>query len=246
MKTLGIIPARYQSTRFPGKPLAVIDGMTMIERVVKQASKARSLGRVIVATDDQRIASHVKDFGGEAVMTDPKHPSGTDRCYEALEIAGKNEYDLVVNIQGDEPFIDPGQIDLACSCFSSSQVQIATLVKKISDVSTLLDPNTPKAVLDAHMRAIYFSRAPIPYCRGEKEAKDWIVKHTYYKHIGLYAYRTDILAEITQLRPSALELAESLEQLRWIEHGYRIQAAITEHESVSVDTPDDLLNLPLT
>jgi len=239
MRFIGIIPARYASSRFPGKPLAVIHGKTMVQRVYEQAKKSASLSQVVVATDDERIHDHVKSFGGHCVMTSVDHPSGTDRCFEALQLEGKSEYDVVVNIQGDEPFIDPGQIDLACACFDSSQVQIATLVKKITSLEELQNINTPKVISDIHGRAIYFSRTPLPYCRG-KEISEWLNLHTYYKHIGLYAYRTDILEEITALKPSALELAESLEQLRWIEHGYKIRTAITLHESIAIDNPSDL------
>lgn len=245
MKFIGIIPARYGSTRFPGKPLAVIGGKTMIQRVVEQARKAASLSEVLVATDDRRIADHVLAFGGKAVITSPSHPSGTDRCFEALGQYDKNAYDAVVNIQGDEPFIEPSQIDLVCSCFKTAHVQIATLVKKISLEQELLDANTPKVVLDNAGRAIYFSRSPIPFLRGKSTA-EWPAQHTYYRHIGIYAYRCDVLEEITALKPSPLEIAESLEQLRWLEHGYRIHTAVTEHGSRAVDSPADLENLPLT
>jgi 3-deoxy-manno-octulosonate cytidylyltransferase (CMP-KDO synthetase) len=243
MRFVGIIPARYASTRFPGKPLADINGKSMIQRVVEQARNAGSLSDVVVATDDERIETHVKSFGGKAVMTSPDHQSGTDRCFEALEQLGKGNWDVVVNIQGDEPYILPQQIDLVCSCFTSPSVQIATLVKKVKDLEELVNVNSPKVIIDHHKQAIYFSRTPIPYYRG-KEQSQWLDLHTYYKHIGIYAYRSDVLESITRIAPSSLEMAESLEQLRWIENGYRIDVEVTDFESIAVDTPEDIHRLP--
>jgi 3-deoxy-manno-octulosonate cytidylyltransferase (CMP-KDO synthetase) len=243
MRFVGIIPARYASTRFPGKPLADINGKSMIQRVVEQARNAGSLSDVVVATDDERIETHVKSFGGKAVMTSPDHQSGTDRCFEAIEQLGKGNWDVVVNIQGDEPYILPQQIDLVCSCFTSPSVQIATLVKKVKDLEELVNVNSPKVIIDHHKQAIYFSRTPIPYYRG-KEQSQWLDLHTYYKHIGIYAYRSDVLESITRIAPSSLEMAESLEQLRWIENGYRIDVEVTDFESIAVDTPEDIHRLP--
>jgi 3-deoxy-manno-octulosonate cytidylyltransferase (CMP-KDO synthetase) len=242
MRFIGIIPARYASTRFPGKPLADINGKSMIQRVVEQARKSSSLSEVVVATDDERIRQHVEGFGGKVIMTSTEHQSGTDRCYEALQKAGSN-WDAVVNIQGDEPYIFPEQIDLVCSCFISSEVQIATLVKKLKDHEELVNVNSPKVILDKRKQAIYFSRTAIPFYRG-KDQSEWLSLHTYYKHIGIYAYRTDVLKEITRIRPSSLEIAESLEQLRWIENGYRISVEVTDYESVAVDVPEDIHRLP--
>ena len=201
------------------------------------------LSEVVVATDDERIKEHVEGFGGKVIMTSAEHQSGTDRCYEALERVGKSSWDVVVNIQGDEPYILPEQIDLVCSCFTSKEVQIATLVKKVKDLAELTNVNSPKVVVGSDKQAIYFSRTPIPYYRGKDQAQ-WLDLHTYYKHIGIYAYRADVLQEITRIKPSSLEIAETLEQLRWIENGYRIKVEITEFESVAVDTPEDIHRLP--
>jgi 3-deoxy-manno-octulosonate cytidylyltransferase (CMP-KDO synthetase) len=237
MKILGIIPSRYASTRFPGKPLVLIDGMSMIERVYRQAIKSASLQKVIVATDDERIYNEVKGFGGEVVMTSPDHPSGTDRCAEALS-KEKMKWDAVINIQGDEPFIDPEQIDLLASLLQNDAL-IATLVKKITTNAELLNPNTPKVVLSKNGNAIYFSRQPLPYYKGS-EINDWVNKTDYYKHIGLYGYRSDILPKLTLLPVGVLEKAESLEQLRWLEQGYAIATAVTTIETIAIDTPSDL------
>lgn len=237
MTIIGIIPARYASTRFPAKALANIGGKSMIQRVVEQARQAVSLSRVVVATDDERIRAHVADFGGEVVMTSVHHQSGTDRCQEAVQRLGVVAQ-YVVNIQGDEPFIQPRQIDLLTSVLDGV-TELATLVKAISDPQTLFSPNAPKVVLSTTGDALYFSRHPIPYGRG-KPADAWLDAHTYYKHIGLYAYRTDVLAQLTQLPPSLLERAESLEQLRWLENGYRIRTVITDLDSHGIDTPEDL------
>lgn len=241
MEIIGIIPARYASTRFPGKPLVDIGGKSMIRRVYEQAKKSASLADVIVATDDERIAGHVEGFGGKAVMTDSSHQSGTDRCYEAIR-KFRPSAEVVINIQGDEPFISPGQIDLVASCFTEPATQIATLVKKISTNEELFNVNTPKVLLNKNAEAVYFSRQTIPHIRG-KEQPEWLGAFTFYKHIGIYAYRTPVLAEITALKQSPLELAEALEQLRWIENGYRIKVKITDFESVAVDVPEDLKKL---
>ncbi|GAA4295989.1 3-deoxy-manno-octulosonate cytidylyltransferase [Nibribacter koreensis] len=237
MTTLGIIPARYASTRFPGKPLIDLAGKSMIQRVYEQAQKS-GLTSVVVATDDARILSHVLAFGGKAVMTGEHHQSGTDRCYEAYTQAGQ-EFDVVVNIQGDEPFIQPEQINKIISCFDQPEAQIATLIKPIQSQEELFNPNSPKVVIGAQQQALYFSRHPIPYLRGAEQYQ-WLQKHAYYKHIGIYGYRSGVLAELTKLAPSALEKAESLEQLRWLEHGYRIVTAVTELETIGIDTPEDV------
>jgi len=241
MNFIGIIPSRYASTRLPGKPLAMIGDKSMLQRVYEQV--AGTVDQLIVATDDERIANATAAFGGIAIMTDTNHRSGTDRCYEAFCKAG-NKQDVVINIQGDEPFIQPQQIELLKSCFTTDpDTQIATLVKPIDpsdDFETsLFNPNTPKVVINNRSEALYFSRSVIPYVRGVNYA-EWLSRHTFYKHIGLYAYRADILKEITALPPSVLEQAESLEQLRWLQNGYRIKVAVTELETFGIDTPEDL------
>jgi 3-deoxy-manno-octulosonate cytidylyltransferase (CMP-KDO synthetase) len=239
MKFLGIIPARYASTRFPGKPLADLMGKPMIQRVYERV--ADSLDRVVVATDDDRILHAVWKWGGEALPTSPNHPSGTDRCLEAYTKL-KKEYDVIINIQGDEPFVHPSQIELLKAAFQSPSTQIATLVKPFSsgdDFENLFNPNTPKVLLNSTGQAIYFSRAIVPYIRGEHHS-EWLKSHVFYKHIGIYAYKSQILKEITSLPQSILEKAESLEQLRWIENGYTIQTMITNEETIGIDTPEDL------
>ncbi|MVZ66870.1 3-deoxy-manno-octulosonate cytidylyltransferase [Sphingobacterium sp. DK4209] len=237
MKVIGVIPARYDSTRFPGKPLVDIGGMTMIQRVYNQVKHASSLSEVVVATDDQRIFDHVKSFAGNVVMTSKEHQSGTDRCAEVVQnITG---FETVINIQGDEPFIDPQQIDLLVSCFENQEVQIATLIRKITEFNDLDNVNKPKVVLNTKQEAIYFSRQAIPYYRG-KDIKDWLNHADYYNHIGIYGYRTGILKELTQLPVSNLEKIESLEQLRWIDNGYSIKTAISNHVNDAIDTPEDL------
>ena len=241
MKILGIIPARYASTRFPGKPLADINGKPMIQCVYEQAKKCKSLTEVVVATDDKRIESAIKKIGGKAVMTSDNHESGTDRCYEALKIIGENKFDAVINIQGDEPFIHPEQISKVANCFKNKNVQIATLAMKLSSIHELTNHNTIKVIFSKKKEAIYFSRTAIPYYRGE-DFSEWLKLHTYYKHVGIYGYRTDILKEITKLERSSLEIAESLEQLRWMENGYKIAVEFTDMESHSIDTPEDLKN----
>ena len=242
MSIIGIIPARYASTRFPGKPLIDIAGKTMIQRVYEQSKKATSLSRVIVATDDEKIYNHVLAFGGEAMLTATSHQSGTDRCAEVVEKLSDKQIHAVINIQGDEPFIQPEQIDLLASCFKKQETQIATLVKKIKDVSDLSSNTVMKVVFDVNKRAIYFSRNAIPYCRTAP-LENWLSKHDYYKHIGIYGYKTEVLRKITTLPPSPLELTESLEQLRWIENAWPVTIEITDMESVSIDTPEDLKKL---
>jgi 3-deoxy-manno-octulosonate cytidylyltransferase (CMP-KDO synthetase) len=236
---IGIIPARYASTRFPGKPLADIAGKSMIQRVYEQASK--ELDTVMIATDDNRIVEAVEAFGGKVVMTSDQHRSGTDRCYEALSKTEGN-FDVVINIQGDEPFVKPEQIVELKACFENPDTQIATLVKSFSaddDFEVVFNANSPKVVFNARREALYFSRSIIPYYRNAVPS-EWLKKQTYYKHIGMYAYRSQVLSEITRLPQSSLELAESLEQLRWLENGYRIKVAITDTETIAIDTPEDL------
>jgi len=241
MSILGIIPARYGSTRFPGKPLANIAGKSMIQRVYEQVAKAKSLSDIVVATDDVRIEDHVKGFGGKVVMTSDLHPTGTDRCFEALNKTEGN-FDVVINIQGDEPLIDPEQIDKVAQCFEKEDTQIATLVRLIQSEDVLKSPNTAKTILDPNNKVLFFSRSPIPYMRG-KNISEWIALHDYYHHIGIYGYRKNVLAEITRLEPSTLEKVESLEQLRWLENGYSIYAALTDHDAFSVDIPQDVATI---
>ncbi len=238
MNILGVIPARYASTRFPGKPLADIKGKPMIQRVYEQAKKCKLLNEVIVATDDKRIEAAVKKFKGKVVMTSDKHESGTDRCHEALKKYG-GKFDAVINIQGDEPFIHPEQISKVANCFKDKNVQLATLAMKLDSIHELTNHNTIKVIINKRKEAIYFSRTAIPYYRGE-DFTEWLKMHTYYKHIGIYGYRTDILAQVTNLERSSLEIAESLEQLRWLENGYKIAVEVTNMESYSIDTPEDL------
>ncbi|HJP62860.1 MAG TPA: 3-deoxy-manno-octulosonate cytidylyltransferase [Mucilaginibacter sp.] len=240
MNILGIIPARYASTRFPGKPLVDIAGKSMIQRVYEQSKKCALLNDVIVATDDERIYDHVIAFGGKVVMTSPDHQSGTDR---SAEVSAKNpEYDIIINIQGDEPYINPEQISKVALCFDASDTQIATLVKKIQTDQELFNPNSPKVILNKNSEAIYFSRSPLPHIRGH-EQQDWLLHFIYFKHIGIYGYRADVLQQITKLPVSSLEKAESLEQLRWVENGYRIKVTETELETYAIDTPEDLNRL---
>nr|WP_299417596.1 3-deoxy-manno-octulosonate cytidylyltransferase [uncultured Emticicia sp.] len=242
MKIIGIIPARFASSRFPGKPLADIGGKSMIQRVYEQVQKAKSLSKVVVATDDSRIFDHVVGFGGEVYMTAENHPSGTDRCFEALQKAGgSSKYDYIVNIQGDEPFIDPDTIEQMAKLLDF-KTEIATAVKKINDYETLFDPNVVKAVLTMRKQCLYFSRQTVPFVRGH-EPKTWLEHADFYKHIGLYAYRNDVLEQISHLPPSPLENTEKLEQLRWLGYGYKIYATITSYESIGVDSPEDLEKL---
>lgn len=236
MRFIGIIPARYASSRFPGKPLAMLGGKTVIQRVYEQASA--SLDTAYVATDDSRIYDCVISFGGKAVMTSADHKSGTDRIEEAITKIG-GQWDVVVNIQGDEPFIRHSQIETVCRCFDDDKTQIATLGKPFESVEAVENPNSPKIVVDNEGFALYFSRSVIPFVRGI-ERKEWLSHYPFLKHLGLYAYRTEVLHEITRLPQSTLELAESLEQLRWLQNGYRIKVATTDVETVGIDTPDDL------
>ena len=239
MKFLGIIPARYASTRFPAKPLAMLGGKTVIQRVYEQV--AGVLDDAYVTTDDERIEAAVKAFGGKVVMTSVHHKSGTDRCYEACTKIG-GDFDVVVNIQGDEPFIQPSQLDAVKACFEDPQTEIATLVKPFTPADgwpALENVNSPKVVVNHRMQALYFSRSIIPYQRN-KDKTEWLKEHVYYKHIGLYAYKADVLKELTSLPQSPLELAESLEQLRWLENGYTIKVGISEIETIGIDTPADL------
>ena len=240
MKILGIIPARFASTRFPGKPLTLINGKTMIQRVYEQSLKAESLTDIVVATDDQRIYDAVIAFGGNVMLTSSEHNSGTDRCYEIVEKIG-SQYDAAVNIQGDEPFINPEQINHIASLISTEKSQIASLCKPIKDEDELFDENVVKVVFDKNDKALYFSRQTIPFLRkAEKNEKSWMEQRTFYKHIGIYAYKVDVLKEIAKLPQSGLELSECLEQLRWIENSYEIKMGITEFESYSIDTPQDV------
>ena len=239
MKFIGIIPARYASTRFPAKPLAMLGGKPVIQRVYEQV--AGVLDDVCVATDDERIEKAVEAFGGKVVMTSVNHKSGTDRCYEAYCKAGKG-YDVVVNIQGDEPFIQRSQLEAVKACFDDEATQIATLVKPFrpeDGFDALENVNSPKVVVNRQMQALYFSRSIIPFQRS-RDRKAWLANHVYYKHIGLYAYRASVLKEITALPQSPLELAESLEQLRWLENGYTVKVGISDVETIGIDTPQDL------
>lgn len=237
MRVVGIIPARYASSRFPGKPLALILGKSMIQRVYEQALQSH-LDAVVVATDDLRIIDAVKGFGGQCVLTSPNHRSGTDRCREAMELFGE-PCDAVVNIQGDEPFIDPAQINQLIELILRDDTQIASLAKRIEETKELFSPNTVKVVMDKQGRALYFSRNPIPFMRGI-DVNEWMFHGTFYKHVGIYAYKANTLRQIASMTPAALEIAESLEQLRWLENGLSISMGITEMENVSIDLPDDI------
>lgn len=238
IRATGIIPARFASTRFPGKPLIDLAGKTMLQRVYDQCLKSTALERIIIATDDERILKHAEGFGAEVCLTDPKHPSGTDRC---AEVSAKMNISssVIVNIQGDEPLINPQQITDLVECFNDTKTQIATLIKKIEKKEVLFNTNTPKVIVDAENFAIYFSRETIPHLRNI-EKTNWLKSHTFYQHIGIYAYQKNVLAEITKLSPSTLEKAESLEQLRWLEHQYKIKTATTRAETYAIDTPDDV------
>jgi 3-deoxy-manno-octulosonate cytidylyltransferase (CMP-KDO synthetase) len=246
MKILGIIPARYGSSRFPGKPLADIHGKSMIQRVYEQSKKSSCLTEVIVATDDQRIANHVTKFKGKVLMTSDKHRNGTERCVEALNIWGREQNEAwqgVINIQGDEPFISPDDIDLVGKLLEQPGSTIATLVKRISSFDELLDPNVVKVVLNRHSEALYFSRSPIPNVRGEAPSAQWIEEFPFYKHLGIYGYASDILIRLPGLSKTVPEESESLEQLRWLGHGLKIKTAITDSESIAIDKPSDLLKI---
>lgn len=236
MKFTGIIPARYASSRFPGKPLALLGGKPVIQRVYEQVSAV--LDDAYVATDDERIFQTVEGFGGKAVMTRTDHKSGTDRIEEAVEKLGC-QADVIVNVQGDEPFIQRSQIESVCRCFDDPDTQIATLGKPFESVEAMKNPNSPKIVLDNRQCAMYFSRSVIPFIRGVEEG-EWLLHYPFLKHLGLYAYRREVLAELTRLPQSSLEKAESLEQLRWLQNGYRIKVGLTDVETVGIDTPQDL------
>lgn len=237
MKILGIIPARYASTRFPGKPLIDLAGKSMIRRVYEQAKKASSLADVVVATDNEQIFKAVKAFKGNVIMTSNQHQSGTDRCAEvSKKMIG---FDAIINIQGDEPLIDPKQINLLASCFNDISTELATLVKKIETPEELFNPNTPKVIINKRSEAIYFSRQVIPYLKNVAP-EDLLSKHTFYKHIGIYGYRTTTLGIISRIPIGNLEKAEMLEQLRWIESGYKIKVAVTRNESLAIDSPEDV------
>lgn len=238
MKILGIIPARYGSTRFPGKPLIDINGKSMIQRVYEQAKSCTNLNEVVVATDDQRIFDHIKSFNGNVEMTSDKHESGTDRCAEVVEKVSQT-YDVVINIQGDEPYIDPTQITQLCECFKDEKTDIATLIKKIETTEDLFNENKVKVVKSSADFAIYFSRNPIPFVKGEAK-ENWLEKQTYYKHIGIYGYRFEVLQKVTKMPLSILEKAEGLEQLRWLENGLFIKVAETQLEAIAIDSPEDL------
>ena len=238
MRILGVIPARYASTRFPGKPLVDIQGKSMIQRVYEQAKKTSSIEQVIVATDDQRIFDHVTAFGGEVMITSMNHRSGTDRCAEVA--ARFPEFEFVINIQGDEPFIHPRQIDLTVApLLKNSKAQIATLAKQITEIKMLHDPNIVKVICTLNGRALYFSRNPIPFVR-DQQPENWLKAGRFYKHIGLYAFKNSILQEVAQLPPGRLEKMESLEQLRWLENGFSIEVSFTKEETIGIDRPEDL------
>ena len=236
MKFTAVIPARYASTRFPGKPLAMLGGKTVIQRVYEQAASV--LSEVYVATDDERILSAVEAFGGRAVMTRADHKSGTDRIEEAVEKTG-TQADVIINVQGDEPFIQPSQIKTLMALFDDPQTQIGTLGKRFDSMDAVNNPNSPKIVTDHRGFALYFSRSVIPFIRGV-ESDEWLSHYPFLKHLGVYAYRREVLAEVTRLPQGQLEKAESLEQLRWLENGYRIRVGLTDVETVGIDTPADL------
>jgi len=237
MKYIAIIPARYASTRFPGKPLAVLGGKSVIQRVYEQAISV--LPEAYVATDDQRIFDHVESFGGKAIMTRADHKSGTDRIQEAAT-AIATDADVIINIQGDEPFVQQSQIETLCSLFDDPETQIGTLGKPFASMEAVENQNSPKIVVDNRGFALYFSRSVIPFIRGI-ERHEWLTHYPFLKHLGIYAYRREVLAEVTTLPQSSLEKAESLEQLRWLQNGYRIRVGITDVETVGIDTPDDLV-----
>lgn len=244
MKSIGIIPSRYSSTRFPGKPLIEIKGKSMIQRVYEQSSKSKKLSKLVVATDDERIYNHVKSFGGDVLMTNINHTNGTSRCNEILTLLENEgeEFDVAINIQGDEPYINPEQIDSVIALFENDKVQIGTLVKEISSSDELFNPNVVKAVIGNENNALYFSRRAIPMLRGiDKDI--WFDHFTYFKHIGIYGYKTSVLKTIAIMPIGIIEKAEKLEQLRWLENGIPISVNITDYESIAVDTEDDLRKL---
>lgn len=237
MEIIAIIPARYASTRFPGKPLAKLAGKPVIQHVYEKVTQ--TLPDTWVATDDQRIYETVVDFGGKAIMTRPDHKSGTDRIQEAVDKIG-TKADIIVNIQGDEPFIQTSQIETICKLFEDPNTQIATIGKYFTDPQALINPNSPKIVTDINGFALYFSRSVIPFIRGiDKDL--WLQYFKFIKHLGIYAYQKNVLKAITQLPQSPLEKAESLEQLRWLQNGYRIKVGLTDIETIGIDTPEDLI-----
>lgn len=241
MKAIAIIPARYASTRFPGKPLTLIHGKPMIQHVYERCKEVFEW--VVVATDDERIQKKVSEFGAEVVLTSPEHASGTDRCAEAAKLLSHTyNFDIVVNVQGDEPFIKKEQLELIQSCFEDDKTEIATLITPIKSTEILFDVNKVKALRSKNNFALYFSRHPIPFQRGIEEPS-WLKNHDYFLHLGLYAYQKDTLYTITQLEQSSLEKAEKLEQLRWLENGFSIKIAITPKANIGIDTPEDLNKL---
>lgn len=241
MKILAVIPARYASTRFPGKPLALLEGKPIIEWVWQCVAQMPALTEAVVATDDERILDTVRQFGGRAMMTSTQHRSGTDRCGEVLtNLEGQGQqFDVVINLQGDEPFTQQSQLENLIDCFAHADTQIATLKTPIVSTEELFSPNNVKVVCGKDGRALYFSRQPIPYLRGT-ESGEWLKRQPYYKHVGIYAFRAETLKEVVKLEPSALEVSESLEQLRWLENGYNIQVRTTEQANIGIDTPEDL------
>lgn len=241
MKFIAIIPARFASTRFPGKPLVDIQGKPMVQHVYEKAIASSLFEKVIVATDDERIQKAVIGFGGEVAMTKPDHQSGTDRCGEVINQL-EEEYDVVINIQGDEPFIHQSQLEELIDLFKSTPAQIGTLKKRLSNVGDVFNPNVVKVVAGIDKRALYFSRNPIPYVR-DSDQSDWLSKQQFFKHLGLYGYKSEVLKELVKLEPSELEKSESLEQLRWLQNGYQIFISETNHESIGIDTPEDLKKL---
>ena len=246
MNILGVIPARYASTRFPGKALCTIDGKSMIQRVYEQATQCDQLTHVLVATDHDMIANHVKEFGGHVVMTSESHQTGTERCAEAVQLMDKDviadETDLVINIQGDEPYLHPQQIAQVISCFDNATTGIATLARKISTEEDIFDPNVVKVVFDDNKQVLYFSRSAIPAVR-DADPEAWLDHGTFFKHIGIYGYRTAILKKLVELPVTSLEKSESLEQLRWMQHGFPVSIQETAFQSISIDTPEDLQKL---
>ncbi len=237
MKILGIIPSRYESSRFPGKPLIDIAGKSMIQRVYEQSLKSTLINELVVATDDQRIFDHVKSFGGNVMMTSNSHTSGTDRCGEVVKTYV--DYDIIINIQGDEPLIRPEQLDELLIVFKNSDVKLATLIKKMTSIEDILNPNRIKVVLDKNKNGVYFSRSPIPFIANTNKG-EWLNKADFWKHIGIYAWRSDVLSKLISLPKTELEQHESLEQLRWIYNGYKIATVETEIETPNIDAPEDL------